>query len=104
MTRSTEESPGSWRELLGPRYGPVATVLAGGVLIEASNVYLTTSLLPTIVADIGGADYYAWTMTTFLVASVISAMLVSRTLTTRGAVVAYITAFTLFAAGSVISA
>lgn len=98
------EGRGSWRELLGPRYGPVATVLAGGVLIEASNVYLTTSLLPTIVADIGGADYYAWTMTTFLVASVISAMLVSRTLSTRGAVVAYATAFVLFAAGSVISA
>src|SRR5918997_6733657 len=101
MTRST--TPGGWRELLGPRYGPVATVLAGGVLIEASNVYLTTSLLPTIVADIGGADYYAWTMTTFLVASVITSMLVSRTLTNRGAVSAYVLAFLLFAAGSTIS-
>jgi MFS family permease len=104
MTRSTEESPGSWRELLGPRFAPVATVLAGGVLLEASNVYLTTSLLPTIVDDIGGADYYAWTMTTFLVASVITSMLVSRTLTNRGAVPAYVLAFLLFAAGSTISA
>ena len=78
MTVATDR-PGSWRELLGPRYAPVAIVLAGGVLLEASNVYLTTSLLPTIVADIGGAEYYAWTMTTFLVASVITSMLVSRT-------------------------
>jgi MFS family permease len=98
------ERPGSWRELLGPRYGPVAAVLAGGVLLEASNVYLTTSLLPTIVADIGGAEYYAWTMTTFLVASVITSMLVSRTLMSRGAVAAYVIAFGLFAAGSLISA
>jgi MFS family permease len=97
-------TPGSWRELLGPRYAPVATVLAGGVLIEASNVYLTTSLLPTIVDDIGGADYYAWTMTTFLVASVITSMLVSRTLTTRGAVSAYMIAFLVFAAGSLVAA
>ncbi|MGN9911246.1 MFS transporter [Phytohabitans sp. LJ34] len=104
MTRSTMEQPGSWRELLGPRFAPVATVLAGGVLLEASNVYLTTSLLPTIVDDIGGADYYAWTMTTFLVASVITSMLVSRTLTTRGAVSAYTLAFLLFAAGSAVSA
>jgi len=104
MSRSTKENPGSWRELLGPRFAPVATVLAGGVLLEASNVYLTTSLLPTIVDDIGGADYYAWTMTTFLVASVITSMLVSRTLTTRGAVSAYTLAFLLFAAGSAISA
>lgn len=98
------EKPGSWRELLGPRFAPVATVLAGGVLLEASNVYLTTSLLPTIVDDIGGADYYAWTMTTFLVASVITSMLVSRTLTTRGAVSAYTMAFLLFAAGSAVRA
>ena len=96
--------PGSWRELLGSRYAAVSAVLAGGVLVEASNVYLTTSLLPTIVADIGGAEYYAWTMTSFLVASVITSMLVSRLLTTRGAVTSYVLAFLLFTAGTVICA
>jgi MFS family permease len=101
----TDPTPaGTWRELLGRTYAPVAAVLAGGVLLEASNVYLTTSLLPTIVADIGGARFYAWTMTSFLVASVITAMLVSRVLTTRGSVAAYLLAFALFGAGSVITA
>lgn len=95
---------GTWRELLGPRSGPVALVLAGGVLLEASTVYLTTSLLPTIVADIGGEQFYAWTMTTFLVASVVTSMLVSRTLATRGSVAAYLTAFGLFGLGSVVCA
>ncbi|MEV6908127.1 MFS transporter [Amycolatopsis sp. NPDC051071] len=95
---------GSWRELLSGRYAAVSAVLAGGVLVEASNVYLTTSLLPTIVADIGGAEFYAWTMTSFLVASVITSMLVSRLLTTRGGVTSYVLAFVLFAAGTVICA
>jgi MFS family permease len=95
---------GSWRELLGRRYVAVSAVLAGGVLVEASNVYLTTSLLPTIVADIGGGEYYAWTMTSFLVASVITAMLVSRLLRTRGAVTSYVLAFLLFTAGTVVCA
>jgi MFS family permease len=104
VNKTPTPGPGTWRELLGPRYAPVATVLAGGVLLEASNVYLTTSLLPTIVADIGGAEFYAWTMTTFLVASVITSMLVGRTLVARGAVAAYVLAFGLFAAGSLISA
>ena len=81
MNTTSAGAAGTWRELLGVRYAPVATVLAGGVLLEASNVYLTTSLLPTIVADIGGAEFYSWTMTTFLVASVITSMLVSRALT-----------------------
>ncbi|MEV8375434.1 MFS transporter [Kribbella sp. NPDC056861] len=95
---------GTWRELLGRSYAPVAVVLAGGVLMEASNVYLTTSLLPTIVGDIGGTGFYAWTMTAFLVASVISSMLVSRILTTRGSLVAYLLAFGLFGLGSLIAA
>ncbi|WP_084003607.1 MFS transporter [Agromyces aureus] len=95
---------GSWRELLGSRYAPIASVLAGGVLLEASNVYLTTSLLPTIVGEIGGAEFYAWTMTTFLLASVVSSMLVSRILTRHGAVRAYLLALGLFGLGSVLCA
>lgn len=95
---------GTWRELLGRTYAPVAVVLAGGVLMEASTVYLTTSLLPTIVGDIGGTGFYAWAMTAFLVASVISSMLVSRILTTRGSLAAYLLAFGLFGLGSLIAA
>lgn len=99
-----EAVTGTWRELLGTRYGPIGAVLAGGVLVEASNVYLTTSLLPTIVAEIGGADFYAWTMMTFLLASVVSSMLVSRILIRQGAVRAYLLALGLFALGSVLCA
>lgn len=106
MTQKSERTAldGSWRELLGSRYAPVASVLAGGVLLEASNVYLTTSLLPTIVAEIGGAEFYAWTMMTFLLASVVSAMLVSRILTRHGARRAYLLALGLFALGSLLCA
>ena len=107
MTQTTldaAEHSGTWGELVTGKYAPVAAVLAGGVLLEASNVYITTSLLPTIVGDIGGEQYYAWTMTSFLVASIITAMLVSRILTKYGSVTAYVSAFGLFAAGSLISA
>ena len=107
MTQTTLDSTehaGTWRELVTGKYAPVAAVLAGGVLLEASNVYITTSLLPTIVGDIGGEQYYAWTMTSFLIASIITAMLVSRLLTKYGSVTAYVAAFGLFAAGSLISA
>ena len=106
MTQTQQETApgGTWRELLGSRYAPVASVLAGGVLLEAGNVYLTTSLLPTIVAEIGGAEFYAWTMMTFLLASVVSSMLVSRILTRQGAIRAYLLALGLFALGSLLCA
>lgn len=95
---------GTWGELLGPRYLGTATVLAGGVLLEASNVYLTTSLLPTAIAEIGGERFYAWTMTVFLLASVVSAILVSRVLGRLGARRAYAVGFGLFALGSAVAA
>lgn len=105
MSNSTMiKNRGSWRELLSGATAPVVAVLAGGVLIEAANVYLTTSLLPTIVDQIGGMEFYAWTMTSFLVASVIMAMLVGRLLTTQGAVRFYLLALGLFAVGSLIGA
>lgn len=93
----------TWRELLGRDNRAPMVVMAGGVALFAINVYLTTSLLPSAVADIGGQDLYAWTMTVFLVVSVISSMLVSRWLAGFGARRSYVWAFALFAAGTVVA-
>ncbi len=79
------------------------TVMAGGIALFAVNVYLTTSLLPNAVADIGGQELYAWTMTVFLVVSVISSMLVSRWLARFGARRAYMLAFALFTVGTAVA-
>ncbi|WP_285780694.1 MFS transporter [Microtetraspora sp. NBRC 13810] len=75
-------------------------MLAGGVLVGAVNIYLASSLLPTAVADIGGAGFYAWNMTIYLVAMVIATMLVSRLLARWGNVGAYRLGFAVFLAGS----
>jgi MFS family permease len=93
-------TPPSWRELLGPEHLGAAIVLAGGILVGAVNIYLASSLLPTAVADIGGADFYAWNMTVYLVAMVIATMLVSRLLARWGNVGAYRLGFAVFLAGS----
>jgi len=42
-----------WRDLLGPKYLGACTVLAGGVALYATNEFLTVSLLPSAVAEIG---------------------------------------------------
>ena len=68
---------GSWRELLGPKNLGASTVLAGGVALYATNEFLTISLLPSAVADIGGQRFYAWVTTVYLVASVVAATTVS---------------------------
>ncbi|MBF6134681.1 MFS transporter [Nocardia otitidiscaviarum] len=68
------------------------------------NLYFTAALMPSIVADIGGARYYAWVATGFLMAAVIAAMLVSRVLGRWGAATAYLTGFLVFSLGAAINA
>jgi len=95
---------GSWRALLGPRNLGAATVLAGGVALYATNEFLTISLMPSAVAEIGGQRYYAWVTTVYLVASVAAATTVSATLARVGPRSAYLGALTVFGAGSVLCA
>ncbi|WP_283136721.1 MFS transporter [Rhizohabitans arisaemae] len=92
--------PVSLRELLGPRHLGAATVLAVGVLVGAVNIYLAASLLPAMVSELGGADFYAWNMTVYLVAMVVATMLTGRFLARWGNIGAYLLGFTLFTVGS----
>jgi MFS family permease len=91
---------GSWSELLGRRYLGAMVVLAGGVALYATNVYVTASLLPSAVQEIGGERFYAWSTTVFLLASVASAVLVSIALAGLGGRRAYLVALGLFLAGT----
>ncbi|MDV3129770.1 MFS transporter [Mycobacterium sp. 21AC1] len=93
---------GSWRELSHHRR--IAVILAGGVLVGAINIYLTASLLPTAVADIGGEPLYAWNTTVYLCGQVIATMLVGQLLSRRSAVSCYLIGFGVFAFGSVVCA
>lgn len=100
MTETTASATGSWRELLGRDYLGAAVVLAGGVAIYAINEFITMSLLPSAVADIGGQRLYAWVTTVYLVASVTAATTVGPILTRFGPRTSYLGALLSFAAGS----
>lgn len=95
---------GSWRELLGRRYLGPSAVLSGGVLLFATNEFLTISLLPSAVEEIGGQRYYAWVMTVYLVASVSGATTVSSVLARLGPRLAYLGSLAVFAGGSALCA
>ncbi|NDZ97072.1 MFS transporter [Streptomyces sp. SID6673] len=100
----TPPQTGSWRELFAREYRAAVAVFAGGIAVFAINTYLTAASLPSAVADIGGERLYAWVMTVFLITSVFSSMLVTRTLTRWGARRAYLIAFGLFGVGSLVCA
>jgi MFS family permease len=95
---------GGWAELLGPKHLGASTVLAGGVALYATNEFLTISLLPSTVAEIGGGRLYAWVTTVYLVASVVAATTVGSLLSRFGPRWAYVYGLGVFGIGSVLCA
>ena len=93
---------GSWRELLGGKYLGTSVVLAGGVALYATNEFLTSSLLPNTVAEIGGRRLYAWVTTLYLVGSVVAATMVNPMLVRVGARVSYLTGLGVFGVASLV--
>ncbi|OSC41300.1 MFS transporter [Mycobacterium decipiens] len=102
MTEATGET-GSWRELLS-RYLGTSTVLAGGVALYATNEFLTISLLPSTIADIGGSRLYAWVTTLYLVGSVVAATTVNVMLLRVGARSSYLMGLAVFGVASLVCA
>lgn len=99
MTQPTSEI-GSWRELLGRHLG-TSTVLAGGVAMYATNEFLTVSLLPSTIAEIGGDRLYAWVVTLYLVGSVVAATTVNSILRRFGARSSFLLGLAVFGVASV---
>lgn len=95
---SAAPATASWGSLFQGRNGLLAVALTGGVALHAINVHIVTTVLPSVVQDIGGLDWYAWSTTLFVVASIIGAALSVRLLARlgpRGACLAALAVFTL---------
>jgi MFS family permease len=98
----TASTTGNWRELLGARYLGTSVVLAGGVALYATNEFLTISLLPNTVAEIGGSRLYAWVTTLYLVGSVVAATMVNPMLRRAGARSSYLIGLAVFGVASLV--
>jgi MFS family permease len=92
----------SWRALLGPKHLGTSTLLAGGVALYATNEFLTVSLLPSAIGEIGGERLYAWVTTLYLLGSVAAAATVNAMLLRVGARWSFLLGLTVFGLGSVV--
>lgn len=106
---STHRSPPapaspSWTGLFSGRNGMNCLVLAGGTALHAINVYVVTTIMPTIVSDIGGLAYYAWNTTLFVIASIIGAALAAPLADHRGGKGAYLIGLGVFTFGGLVCA
>lgn len=63
-----------WATIFQDGRGLAVTVLAGGVGLQAIETFIGSTLLPSVVADIGGLELFAWNTTVFIVASIIASI------------------------------
>ena len=93
-----------WRALLGREYLGTSTLLASGEALSAANTFLTMTLLPSAISDIGGQRLFAWATALYLIGSVAAAPAVHWMLRHAGARGSYLLALAVFAVGSLVCA
>ena len=94
----------SWLDLFRGANALRVLVLAAGVALHAINLYLTTTILPSVVDDIGGVAFYAWNTTLFIVASITGAAVAAQVIQHLGPRGAYLLGAMVFGGGSALCA
>ena len=64
----------SWGAMFRGARGLAAITLASGVGLQALETFIGSTLLPSVVAEIGGLELFAWNTTVFIVASIVASI------------------------------
>jgi MFS family permease len=70
---NAETAMSSWTEVFRGRFGVYTLLLNIGILFFAVDNFLINTLMPSIIADIGGVAFYAWAMMLYLIGSIMGA-------------------------------
>lgn len=92
---------GGWSDLVRGGNAGRSAVVGGGMIIHALNTFIVTTILPSVVRDIGGLPYFAWSTVLYVVASLIGGAGCAPVLRRIGVRNAYRVALLGFALGSV---
>src|SRR5246127_237624 len=72
-TPEYETSKGSWSEIFRDGRGLYSALVIGGIAMQATQMLVIAIIMPTIVADIGGAAYYTWAAMLYTIGSIVGA-------------------------------
>ncbi len=62
-----------WADMFRGTRGIYTVLLNLGIGLHAIDIFVITTIMPIVVADIGGARYYAWTTMLYMVGTIIGA-------------------------------
>ena len=70
----TPEAEGTgWADMFRVIRGGYTVLLKVGIGVHAIDIFVITTVMPAVVADIGGVEFYAWTTMLYMVGTVMGA-------------------------------
>lgn len=69
---TSDTAPAGWRGLANRRYAPALALVSLGVWLHAADSLLVATMLPAMVAEIGGQALVAWTVALYEVGSIVA--------------------------------
>lgn len=103
----TTEGPlpdGRWLDLLTPRHAATTIMLCMGVALFAFNGFLVTTVMPSAIAEIGGGELIAWSVSLYLIGSIVSGASAAALKGRFGARLVMLVATIVFLAGTLAAA
>src|ERR1041385_5672652 len=71
VTASPEIGKGAWSDIFRNGLGLYSALVIGGIAMHATQMLVIAIIMPTIVADIGGAAYYTWAAMLYTIGSIV---------------------------------
>ena len=104
MTLDPEPRTIGWNAILTRRYGPSLVLVCMGVWLHAADSLLVATMMPALVAEIGGEALVGWTVALYEIGTIITGAASGSLATRHGVRVPMGVAAVLFAVGCATSA
>jgi MFS family permease len=88
-----------WHSLIKWQWIPILSILLGGVLVQSINVLMLATVLPSIVAELGGVAMLSWPTTAYLASSIVAASCAGMLANAAGARIVYCAGVTALVLG-----
>ncbi len=72
MSQASEERAVRWGEILNREYGLALALVSLGIWLHAADSLLVATMVPAIVADIGGEELISWTVALYGIGSIVA--------------------------------
>ena len=104
MSETGEAARAGWLDLMRGGRGVFTVLLNLAIILHGVNTFVLSTVMPSVIADIGGAAYYAWPAMVYLIGTIVGASGGAPVRAVLGRRHGYVASGLVFVAGSAVAA